>query len=700
MFTVQSLHFSRGSARPGYGLRVTVRAQEADDGAGPWPRRLRGVRIDAAGGALECAPARIRLAMQLTMPHAVRRIEGLGGRTELPRQSLPGERAQFELSFILGAKNLPDAVVDSALAQLQQDTPFLVELLCESGGGEEDEQRAGGILLARAATTAGLIRASLATDGAPSALAPGTPALLELAARRDRWRALSSRWLGKIWLGWLWVRWWALPLVFTTLCWALVLPPWAQQLRALARARGRGLLHAAPHGGSSGVPGRSNGDSSSGALRGSTLAHVLPPVPTSLRAAFELGQLAERLAGVDVPAQQERLLVAAAALVGRGPSGAETGAPVRLSATELSAVGARLAELEAHIGIVARVRGAFSFINLCWLLAICGLALSVWPTLWHVLSPFRRWLVRCSRWLVREVLEPLAERAHRWGLLEALSWGSAAALVADGATVFSRESGLYVALCGVALAIGPCHAYSALSASWIRRGPLAMPLSYADRESLTRLLSGWLCASLAPLAVHFESKLLGYVAVFAAYSVLGFSVACHGLCWVVGFSSQRAMERVAATSALLLATFVGARELGVGWLGVPPAQAQQLAAPFASAVAVVGALALHLALLITSSRYYSTPSNASRWHWYARHNALAAGVIALGVLCGTLGGSAGLANTSTVFGVIWLVEKYAELHLESGWHGWTLIFVLSLGLYRASLWLHDHPQFVASLFEP
>ena len=56
------------------------------------------------------------------------------------------------------------------------------------------------------------------------------------------------------------------------------------------------------------------------------------------------------------------------------------------------------------------------------------------------------------------------------------------------------------------------------------------------------------------------------------------------------------------------------------------------------------------------------------------------------------------ANTATTFTVLWLVEKYAELHLEARWNGWFLLLLLSLSAYKGALWMHDHPAFVASMF--
>merc|ERR550514_644915 len=81
-------------------------------------------------------------------------------------------------------------------------------------------------------------------------------------------------------------------------------------------------------------------------------------------------------------------------------------------------------------------------------------------------------------------------------------------------------------------------------------GSAARKTISADRLSQLRNL--WLALTWAPLAVHFQSVLLGYLVVLALYMVLGFSGACHGLCYCIGFHSRDQMMRVAATSALLL----------------------------------------------------------------------------------------------------------------------------------------------------
>jgi len=245
---------------------------------------------------------------------------------------------------------------------------------------------------------------------------------------------------------------------------------------------------------------------------------------------------------------------------------------------------------------------------------------------------------------------------------------------------------MYVATSSAALALVPCYGYSfALWASKLKGG---------DREALCSLVSAWVCATLTPLALIHSSALLSYLATFAAYSALGFSVTCHGLCWVIGFHSKAALERVGATSALLLTSHLAVREtLGRTALG-----------PFDSPLSVVGALTLYLALLIVSSLYYARGhqrrqrgGEAERSRYVLLNLAMVAALL-LGACGGWVCGVPGLANTAATFTVLWLIEKYAELHLEARWNGWFLLLIVSLSAYYGALWMHDNPAFVASMF--
>jgi len=383
-----------------------------------------------------------------------------------------------------------------------------------------------------------------------------------------------------------------------------------------------------------------------------------------MHAAFLLGQLAEQVEAVSgkaVPSLLER----AASLVNR-PA---------ITLDELRSVGARLQEIENHRGIMARVTGAFSLINLIWLLSILGIAVSIGPSIVHALRPLREYLLRAARYLFTNLIEPVAVRCHCWGLFEAAAWLVTSALLVDASRVFHPDSGVYVAATSASLALGPCFGYSfALWATKLKRG---------DKETLCSLVGAWACATLVPLALVYDSTLLAYLATFAAYGALGFSVTCHGLCWCVGFRSERAVERVTATSTLLLLCHMALRECC----------GNRVVGPFDSPLSVVGSLTLYLALLILSSLYYDR-----RKQRYAQLNALTAAALMLGAGAGWVCGALGLANTATTFTCLWILEKYTEVHMEAKWNGWVLLLLLSLCAYKGALHLHANPAFVASIF--
>merc|ERR1712146_154745 len=132
----------------------------------------------------------------------------------------------------------------------------------------------------------------------------------------------------------------------------------------------------------------------------------------------------------------------------------------------------------------------------------------------------------------------------------------------------------------------------------------------------------------------YDSKLLAYLAVLACYAAIGFSVTCHGLCWCVGFHSDRGMERVSVASFLLLTLHVVLRELG-SYVGLP----REALGPFSSPVAVVGSFTLYLALLITSSLYYYRQEKR-----YALRNGVMLVALVAGAAIGYVSGVPGLSN--------------------------------------------------------
>lgn len=223
--------------------------------------------------------------------------------------------------------------------------------------------------------------------------------------------------------------------------------------------------------------------------------------------------------------------------------------------------------------------------------------------------------------------------------------------------------------------------------------------------------------------------------VLALYAVLGFSGACYGLCYCIGFQSKDNMMRVAVTSALLLTGYSCLRLLerhmpavdaalshllvinGIGISaakisGGEPAHEYRWSQsarsawlqPFAPACTVLGALTLYLALLIVSSRYYypyeahGRSTQPTKRLSYEFRNWVLVFCLLAGMLVGNLEGMPGLTNTATTFAVLWLMEKWCELHFECKWNTWLLVLALSIAVYNCALYLHLRPEFVASLF--
>ena len=212
--------------------------------------------------------------------------------------------------------------------------------------------------------------------------------------------------------------------------------------------------------------------------------------------------------------------------------------------------------------------------NLCRLLALLGIAVSIGPSIYHVLKPLRDLIMRISRFLLEEVIIPIVARLHRWGVFEAGVWAVSIALMLDS-TAFGPDSSVFVALTSISIA-APALAYSAfVNAASIK------PRPWNDRRSFSRIINAYAAATLAPLAVFHQSVMVGYFTVIAVYGLLGFSVACSGLyafvachpslrpslwrgqrsehqclhhrCYCIGFDGEESIYRVSITSLLLLA---------------------------------------------------------------------------------------------------------------------------------------------------
>jgi len=423
-------------------------------------------------------------------------------------------------------------------------------------------------------------------------------------------------------------------------------------------------------------------------LNGRRIVDVLPLHPTTMTQAFALGAVYRELVAADIGSVEERdLLIRAQKVVGR------TENVTRALVMDLPRT---LRDMEDDVGLVTRVIGFFTFVNCMWLLAIVGISVTVLPFVWIFTKPLRRilqdvlvllWnsIVRVVKYVWSRIVRPTLIRMHVWGVFEIIGWCVSILLVENATEASSSDVGFYVALSALFLA-----AFMAAYATLLFGGRFVREMSPQRRHFCISTAVAVFCT---PICIRFESQLLGYVIVWAVYGVLGFSVACYGLCYVIGFRSESAIERVTVASGVLLFCIVSMRACNVqgsAWSAL------------SSPCSVMGSLTLFLGLLIVSSRRYNYESSRNGHSKasvaYLWRNTLFVVLGTMALFLGQIFRISGMSNTVTVFLIMYAVEKWVEIHFDVfEWNPILFAFPFFCVLYKAALYLHQDPGFVVSL---
>jgi len=538
----------------------------------------------------------------------------------------------FSTKFFIGYKSLHKETVRQMLTSVitKGDPIVAIELNFKNDKSNTDE------CLCLIPTKASLILKALDSGDSSSIIYNG---ILPNFSRRG---TSVSKMLG-------FIRWWLFPLVLVVLSWVLWKAP-SSVLEFCPQV----LNH-----------------------RNITIVEVLPPHPETLSAAFDLGMLEQKLC--DIEKGKKSNLEEVAGILSQATK--ITGRKKLLTANELHAVRTRILEIEAHRGLITRVRGFFTFVNVLWLLAIAGMLVSVGPTVWHILKPFRKILERFIKAFVRKFLVPLLEFLHNWGFFELFSYVICWTFMAEGFRG-PPDSGFFLSLTGLGGLVVAFGYSTALHGHKVSKE--------ANPEALAQMMHSWLALCWTPFAIHFQSRFIGFMCVVAVYVVLGFNVVCFGLCYCIGFSKKEALQRCIVMSLLLLLLFGGLRIYGIDPLYL---------SPFSSAATIFGSVVLFLGLLIYSSRWYHGDYRSSNMvHTYVQRQIYMITSLIAACLVGALYSLEGMFNTGIVFLVLYVVEKYVELHVDMKWNSWLLVFLISVGMYPVALWLHQHPDFVVSVF--
>lgn len=395
----------------------------------------------------------------------------------------------------------------------------------------------------------------------------------------------------------------------------------------------------------------------------SPLEAVLPPVPSSMSQSFKLGKVYQSLSTVqEGSAAQQKLLLEAGALFGRSEP---------LSAKQMEGLLQAIIDRESEVGVVSRVMGFFTFVNILWLVAIVGLTATFYPFIALIAAPIARILTEFYREYVVAFFKAIKP------VYEPLAYLLCFMFLVQGGR-YHPEVGFFISLTGL-IGFVPTFLYS----TNLHTTPTGKVDAFAQ-------LFGILCMAVwMPSAVHYQSTLIGFMSTFALYQTLGFSVACYGLCWLIGFDDKKALERVVLTSVLLVTFFVLAKI----YLLYSLANVGYLLKPFSTAVLTLGNVTYFLGLLILASRFNSESD-------FTRFNFLMVFSLALVLFFGTVWSMAPLVNTACTFGVMFAMEKVAEQRFwYMGGNFIALAFLSFAALYFLSLFLSTHPGYIVAMVD-
>lgn len=303
---------------------------------------------------------------------------------------------------------------------------------------------------------------------------------------------------------------------------------------------------------------------------------------------------------------------------------------------------------EAKLTALQKFAGLITFVNVMWCFAIVvGVA--------------------CFAYLARDLIVSLMTVFVLLASLPLIVYEVICYLASSGvilyATRLGPETAPYVALTGCLLFA------AALGLTFRERG-------FPKIEAASFLLAiAW-----GATAVKFDSQLIGFFAVIALMSGLGFSAASTPLCYAIGFRDRDAIGRATSASFMILAAYVAAHVYG---------QSNPIAKIFEPGALFMGTFVGYIGVLISSSRFYCEASDNS----YALRQVFA---VALGVAAlyfGSVWQISELQKIGGTFFALYIIEKFTDIPAGST-RGYALIgLVLSGAVYWFSLVFKQNPDF-------
>ena len=346
---------------------------------------------------------------------------------------------------------------------------------------------------------------------------------------------------------------------------------------------------------------------------------------------------------------------------------------LKLPAEEISAkllknVGEAIHDNDEN-GLGAKVRGLFSFVSVIWILASIGLATSILPVFKAASSSIAKLLIQRAPGVLVFIIDSVT-------ILEPTAHASLFGLsfyIIAAAGRYPSGYNRFIALSGCLLSMPTFH--------WSTARITKKELRFFSKYS-TFSIAMFSFLVLAPVAIAYDSALLGFLAVGAFFQAIGLCCAPFGLGWAIGFSNRLDLYQVAAASFVILQALIVSQVAGVD---------SKLLHLFHTGGQIFGSVGFFLAGLIETSKYFH------RKKPYYSLNAAFFIVLFSFVLAGSVLNLASLQNTGLVFVFLWLVEKVMELSIHRAF--WYTIFGGSIVLWQFAVWLHGHPEFVEAMFD-
>lgn len=182
-------------------------------------------------------------------------------------------------------------------------------------------------------------------------------------------------------------------------------------------------------------------------------------------------------------------------------------------------------------------------------------------------------------------------------------------------------------------------------------------------------------------AIFYQSSLLGFIAIIALETSLGFSVVITPLCYMIGFTEKDVIPRAMSASLILLSIYITAEiaDFQLPYIGI-----------FSTGVLFVGTFVYFVGTLIVSSKWYEYGKfKISRYLWL-QFLTITSGVAALYI--GSVWQVLLLQRIGGTFFFLYLIEKYFELPWQQKSWAWATLG-LAVILYLSALLAKQYPEY-------